>query len=355
MFNKKDVEKLGLSQGSAVGNSGAPARKITVQDVAKLADVSTGTVSRVFNGNETVKPAVRERVLAAMKELNWEPSAVARSMRVGSTRAVGCIVSNVAQLTAAQMINGAEGPLMEAGYAMYVANSNFDIKREREILSSFKQRQIDGLIVTVTTDQDAEHAAFLEKLGVPIVLWERDANLRFPCVLSDHRGGCFQATSYLTGLGHSRIGLVSGAGATWVGREMIAGYVEAHEKIGLAVDPQLIYDTRRFDMAACSELLSHSNRPTAVIATINDLSLVASVARRMRFSVPDQLSIISVGDSTLISMTNPGVTAVRHMPTEVGRSAAAIMLDLLDNKSSGEKKRLVFSAELVVRESCAKL
>ena len=347
--------KPGSSRDAAKKPQSIIARKrgLTVKDVARVAGVAVGTVSRVLNDNSTVMPDVRERVLAAMRELNYEPNAVARSMRAGATHVVGCIVSDVVQLTAAQMITGAEQQLREAGSAMFVASSHYDIAAEKEVIRTFRQRKIDGLILVITDDKNPEYVAYLESLHLPIVLWERDAGGRFNSVLSDHRGGCAQATSYLLGLGHTRIALVAGHESTWVGREMVQGYVEAHAGRQRAPSRDLIQHTGSFDLSACTQLLTGANRPTAIIATINDLALVMSVARGLALKVPSDLSVISVGDSSLISMTNPAITVVRHDPRQVGKTAADLLLSMLGDISPIERHRIVFPAELILRESCA--
>ncbi|HSV54990.1 MAG TPA: LacI family DNA-binding transcriptional regulator [Burkholderiaceae bacterium] len=345
-----------LTKASAIAKADAGKRGdrgLTVKDVARVAGVAVGTVSRVLNDNATVMPQVRERVLAAMRELNYEPNVLARSMRAGSTRAVGCIVSDVVQMTAAQMLNGAEEVLRDAGYAMYMASSHYDLEREKSIISSFRQRKIDGLILVISDDEDPGYLSFLQSLRVPIILWEREAGGLFSSALSDHHGGCLQAAAYLQGLGHERIALVAGREHTWVGREMVRGYEQAHRERGTVVAPSLISRTDRFDVAACTQLLTQANRPTAVIAPINDLALLMSVARTLGLQVPADISVISIGDSSLLGIFNPGITVVRHDPLEVGRTAARLLLAALEGEASAEQK-VLFPAELVVRGSCAR-
>lgn len=328
-------------------------RSLTVKDVARVAGVAVGTVSRVINDNTTVMPEVREKVLAAMRRLNYEPNVLARSMRAGNTHAIGCIVSDVVQLTAAQMITGAEQHLRQAGYAMFVASSHYDLAAEKEIIRSFRQRKIDGMILVISDDEDPDYIAYLEAMKLPIVLWERDAGGRFNSVLSDHCGGCEQAVSFLIGLGHARIALVAGRDQTWVGREMLRGFHQGHRSAQKTADLDLVARTDTFDLSACTQLLTGSNPPTAIIATINDLAMIMSVARGLGLSVPSDLSVVSIGDSALINMSSPTITVVRHDPREVGKTAADLLLSMLRGTTTAEARRVVFPAELVVRESCA--
>jgi len=336
-------------------DSGERERSLTVKDVARVAGVAVGTVSRVLNENATVKAEVRERVLAAMRDLNYEPNVLARSMRAGTTRAVGCIVSDVMQITAAQMLNGAEEELQKAGYAMFVASSHYDLERERKIIGSFRQRKIDGLMLVISNDEDTAYLDELAGAGVPLVLWEREADDRFSSVLSDHRSGCVQATDYLFGLGHTRIALVAGREHTWVGREMARGYADAFKRRKAKPAPEMVVRTVRFDTSACSHLLTQKNRPTAIIAPINDLAMVMTVARGIGLRVPQDLSVISIGDSSLLGISNPGVTVVRFDPSAVGRTGARLLLEELNNDTDviQDRRKILFPAELVLRESCA--
>jgi LacI family transcriptional regulator len=330
----------------------ALSRPPAIKDVARYAGVATGTVSRVLNNNSTVMPEVREKVLEAMRALKWEPSVVARSMRAGTTHAVGCIVSDVVQLTAAQMITGAEQTLRAAGYAMFVASSHNQLDDEKTILKSFRQRRIDGLILVISDDEDPAYLQELAAMNLPIVLWEREAGGLFTSVLSDHSSGTMQAVSYLAGLGHERIALVAGRPSTWVGREMVRGYRQGHASVGMPVHDDFIVRTGMFDLNECTKLLSAAHRPTAIIAPINDLALIMSVAKGMGLTTPHDLSVISVGDSNLIGMTSPSITAVRHSPTDLGRTAGDLLLEIMGG-AQDQKRRVVFPAELVVRESCA--
>src|ERR1700761_999835 len=131
----------------------SPQGSPTVQDVARLAKVSVGSVSRVLNGRENVAPAIQEAVRAAVAELNFVPNVVARSMRKGSSSAIGCLISDITQHTAAQMVSAAEERLRARGFEILIANSHYDLERERAILSSLKQRRIDGFIGALSEDE----------------------------------------------------------------------------------------------------------------------------------------------------------------------------------------------------------
>lgn len=328
---------------------GAP----TVQDVARAAKVSVGSVSRVLNGRQNVAPEIQEAVRKAMAQLNFVPNDVARSMRKGSSKAIGCLISDIAQHTAAQMVSAAEARLRERGYEILIANSHYDLEREQEILASLKQRRLDGFIGAISDDETPSYFNILHTLSMPVVLWERDAQGEFNSVLTDHADGCRQAVRYLFSLGHRRIALVAGPEKTWVGREMIRGYAGEHAGAGHTVDPALILHTGAFNEAACRELLTGSSRPSAIIATLNDAGTVLAGARELGVGVPDDLSVISVGDHQYASISSPALTVVTQDPREVGREAADMMLQLLDGTAPAGIRRSKYPMRMIVRESCA--
>jgi LacI family transcriptional regulator len=342
-------------QGKLTATADLVRRPPTIRDVAKRAGISIGTVSRVLNENDTVATEIRERVLESMRAIGYVPNRVAQSMRKRATLTVGCLVTDVRLTTVAEMISAAERRLRTAGYDMFVANSHNDPQQEETILRFFQQRQLDAIITVVTDDQDPGRLRILKSLNMPIVLWERDGGDSFDTVLTDHYGGCLQACSYLLGLGHRRIALIGGQSKTWAGREMARGYSSAITQANGKVDSSLIFQSGSFGISACSEILRSKDRVTAVIGIIDDVALVCKVARGMGLKVPEDLSVISIGDSDFLSMNSPTITAIRYDLDRVGETAAEFVLERLGNKSVAGVRRVIYPVEMIVRESCAHL
>jgi LacI family transcriptional regulator len=349
MPKPKTPEVASHATRSRKSPQGAP----TVQDVARLARVSVGSVSRVLNGRDNVAPEIREAVSKAVARLNFVPNAVARSMRSGSSKAIACLISDIAQHTAAQMVSAAETRLRERGYEILIANSHYDLERERAFLESLRQRRLDGLIGVISDDETPSYYNILHTLNMPVVLWERDAQGQFHSVLTDHSDGCRQAVRYLASLGHRRIGLVAGHERTWVGREMLRGYTIECEAAGIALDPTLIHRTGAFDEAACHALLAGTSRPAAMIAPLNEAALVLQTARELGLNVPRDLSVVSVGDHQYASLCAPALTVVTQEPRDIGREAADLMLQLLDGSAPPGIRRSRHAMRMIIRESCA--
>lgn len=328
---------------------GAP----TVQDVARLAKVSVGSVSRVLNGMDNVAPEISEAVKRAMVELKFVPNAMARSMRSGTSRAIACLISDIVQYTAAQMVSAAEARLRERGYEILIANSHYDLGRERAFFESLRQRRVDGLIAAISDDETPAYFDVLHTLNMPVVLWERDAQGQFHSILTDHADGSRQAVRYLSSLGHRRIGLVAGHANTWVGREMVRGYSVECGIAAIPADPSCLLRTDSFSDDVCRAWLQSADRPTAIIATLNDAALVLRTARDMGLSIPADLSLLCVGDHQYASLSAPALTVVTLAPRDVGSEAADLMLQLLDGSAPPGIRRSRHPMHMIIRESCA--
>ena len=324
-----------------------------MQDVAALAGVSVGSVSRVLNERQNVNPAIQDAVRKAMATLAFQPNVVARSMRMGTSSAIGVLVSDVTQHTAAQMVSAAEERMRQRGFELFIANSHYDLDRERGILASLRQRRLDGFIGAISDDENPEYFNILKDLNMPVVLWERDAQGQFNSVLTDHADGCRQALEHLIGLGHQRIALIAGREGTWVGREMVRGYMDAYEAARLPFESELVCRTNEFNRAVCMTMLKSKSRPSAIIATVNDVAIILSCVRELNIQIPLDLSIISIGEHEYASVTSPALTVVTQNARDIGREAADMLLALLDKPEVSGTRRSIHPMKLIVRESCS--
>lgn len=326
-------------------------KRPTLIDVARVAGVSLGTASRVLNGSTDVKPLNVAKVKKAMKSLNYRPSDVARSMRTNTSRMIGCMVTDITQPVSGAMVGGAEEVLWRAGYALIVTATHQIVERERSILDLFARHKLEGMILCTTRDADASEALD-EIVDRPLVLWERDGGSRFDMVLTEHGRGTELAANHLIGLGHKRIALVSGYEGTWTGREQIRGYRNAMGAAKLALPKSALHETGAFDLARAYELLNRPDRPTAVILNVNDAAVFLQAARTLRLRVPDDISIVSIGDNPELDVYSPAVTAVRGDGRKVGSEAARLLLDRIQGAHRANR-RVFIPTELIVRHSTA--
>jgi LacI family transcriptional regulator len=329
----------------------------TIRDVAHAARVAIGTVSRVLNGHKSVSEDVRRRVLKAVEKLNYEPDRVAQSMRLGVTRTVACATRDISIPGLASVVNAAEDVLRSSGYTLLLAITDERKERELDLLRIFQQRRVDAIIMTTSSEEDAELCRQIKQLTIPVVLLDRDQPPELDAVTLDHRRGIRAATEYLLGLGHSRIALLTGRPSTRPGRERIAGFNEALAGLGKQAHHGLIRTggfSAEFGFREASSLLSSPSRPTAIIAGgMGMLSGVLQAIRVHGLSIPDDISVVAGADTDLAALATPPITAVRWSGTDEGRMAVQLLLNRLGGNRKGPAQRVMLSTELITRASCA--
>jgi LacI family transcriptional regulator len=330
-------------------------KKVTIRDVARAAGVSLGTASRALNQSGRVSAEAVAAVHRAARELGYEPDAVARSMRTRSTGVVGLLVSDIANPLYARIVTGIESRLLVAGYALLVASTHNDPRREQALVELFRRRRVDGLILGPCAE---ESPALLERLGgdVPLVALDRDFGERHAGVHVDHYTGTLHATRYLLNLGHARIALLTPAATLRPGRERIAGYMDAFAERGLKPPAKMIRAERSAMEFAFSEalaLLGGAEPPTAFLCL--GTRILSGVLQALRYTgrtVPDDVSVISIGDTDLSQLFNPTITALTWDLAAVGTATAELLLRRLDAAQPAERERVLMTTELVMRESC---
>jgi len=336
-----------------------PKSRPTIRDVANLAEVATGTVSRVVNGHSNVAAEIQDRVRHAIAQLGYRPSSAARSMRTRATRLIACLLPDIRNPLYADVLSAAETVLSEAGYTLIVAGTAEDPERELQLIDTFARHRVDGVIAVPTHEKRRDLHAAYRALHTPIVMLER--NMPIPLVgtvATDQARSVHAATSLLLDLGHRRIALLTSPVHNRSGRERANGFRAAFADRGLRPDETLIHDDAlpaSATEAALHTMLRQKNGVTAVI-TAGDRSLGGAL-RAIRATgrrIPQDISVIAWGDGDLAQLATPAVTAIRYDAIESGREAARLLLSALGNDVPPSRtRRVLLPAELVIRESCA--
>jgi LacI family transcriptional regulator len=328
----------------------------TIRDVARLAGVGVGSVSRVVNNHAGVKPKTREAIERIIAEIGFEPDSIAGSMRRITTHTVGCVIRDFNLPGFAEFINAAEAVFRAAGYTMLLANTDGRKDSEMSLLKVLSQRRTDGVLMTLSDETDQELIDTLNRLKMKVVLINRDVASTHDRLLIDHQSGMIQATKYLCSLGHRRIALLTSEVKIYPGRNRIAGFTAALEEMGrsLARNPVrtgvTTSDSAFLETAA---LLSGKNPPTAII--VGGRALLSGTIRAIRnigLKVGPDVSLITDSDSELAELMTPSITAVRWDLEDWGRTAARMLLERLKQSPVAEPRRIVIATELVVRDSC---
>ena len=331
-----------------------PRRRPTIADVARRAGVSAAAVSFAVNDRPGVSSVTRARILAAARELGWQPSASARALTEARTRAVGLVLArSAAQLEGdtffLRFLAGIEQVLTAADYALLLQI----VPGEASAALPAYQRlaaagRVDGFLLTDVEAGDPR-LALLAGAGIPVVLAGRPVgHSPFPWLDTRHDEGIAPAVAHLTELGHERIGLLCGRPEFEHQRVREVAWRSALLEAGLAPGPlgHVVFDVR----AAALTLLHE--QPTAVICSSDALAVeLYLAARSLGAAIPDDLSVIGFDDSTLAAYASPPLTSVRVDYAEFGAAAATALLAAIAGQPIPDYSPSV--PELVVRDSTA--
>jgi DNA-binding LacI/PurR family transcriptional regulator len=320
-----------------------PRPEPTIRDVARQAGVSTATVSRVISGSVAARPQTRARVLAAAEMLGYRPSAVARSLKLRTTRTLGLLVTDIQNPYYAEIVRAVEDAALERNLAVLLCNGADDPAREETYLDLLVDRRVDGIIIASSGLQE-RHGAWLARRSVPVVLvnWTAPA-LRLPAILGDNRTGGRLATEHLLSLGHRRIGHLSAPARNAAASERLAGIGEALGEAGL--DPgSLVVVEGDGQVAggerAALELLDRTRGITGIVC-YNDLTAIGAVrALRARgLQVPADVSIVGYDDIALSAWVDPPLTTIAQRTSEMGHWAVRRLGELMIGRADGAARR----------------
>lgn len=328
------------------------ATRVTINDVARVAEVSVSTVSKVVNGRYGVAPATIARVHQVINELGYETSLVASSMRNSRTNIIGILVAEFEPF-ALELLNGISATLRGTKYDLMAYAGNLTpeghIGWERRSLSRLGGTLIDGAII-VTPTVEIPHSP------VPVVAIDPQAGTDMPIIVDvDNSGGAQKATEHLLGLGHQRIGHIRGREDLKSAHLREAGYRQALENAGIPHDEQLIEQgdyQQDAAVEAARRLLDLPQPPSAIFAA-NDISALAAlgVAAERGLAVPEDLSIIGFDDIPAAAQSTPALSTVRQPLHEMGSHAVRLLLSLLDGEEATAPQQL--PAVLVPRDTTA--
>ena len=327
----------------------------TIYDVARVAGVSTATVSRALNGTGQISAATREAIDAAVQRLGYRPNTIARSLVKRTTETIAVMVPDIADPFYPALVKAIQSVADEQRYTILLCTSEGDPEREESYLDLLRAKQVDGALVDGLVLPRARLAHFVEE-GFPMVSLDRDIDFpTIPLVQVDNRLGAQLAVEHLVRLGHRRIAHVTGRTQVRISTERHGGYEEELRRLGVEVDPTLVVAgdfTEAGGYRATQELLERGAAFTALFAA-NDVSALGAL-RALNESgrrVPDDVSVVGFDDLWLAAYLTPPLTTIRQPLTEIGRRATELLIDVLQGKRRPRRVRHILRPELVVRGS----
>jgi LacI family transcriptional regulator len=309
----------------------------TIRDVAALAGVSLGTVSRVLAGSPATSAESRQRVAAAVAELGYLPNARASSLRRAKTDVVGILISDVRNPFFAELAHAAEQEALRRGYVVMLANADEDSAQEQLYLRTFLAQRVDGVLMAPQS-KDRVHLDRLIGSGLPVVFVDRVLpGLDVPSVTSDNVGGIRSALEYLVARGHRRIGYVGGPAPVSTAIDRLDAFVHLRAELGLPDDDGLVQEgdfRAESGAAGVDRMLASGSAPTAVLAADGLMALGALAALR-RHGVRDEIELMSFDDLAWFEELTPPVSAIANDATTMGREGMAALLDAVEGGRPG--------------------
>jgi len=329
----------------------------TLKDVAREADVSTATVSRVLNTPDKVLPNTRQRVRRAVKKLGYRPSRVARRLRVehGQANMIGLVIPDIQNPFFADVTRGVEDGARERDYALILSNSDEAVERQRVALSTLRTEDVDGVILPpVGNDEDAVKE--LVDDGTPLVCVDRRLeHYDIDTIVSENRRGAYAAVTHLIDHGHTRIAYIGGIPGISTSRERRTGYEDALREHGLEFDSNLSIRGSTEDRGgekATGRLLDLDHPPTAIFTgnNLTTLGVLATVHRR-GLRVPEDVAIVGYDDIPWAMALNPPPTVVDQPGYEMGRRAVELLLQRIEDPTRSTST-ITLQPKLIIRKSC---
>lgn len=328
----------------------------TLKNVAKEAGLGITTVSRFLNNDPTLMIAeeTKERILEAVKKLNYLPNASARALKLGKTSTFGLVIGNYYNPVYGQMIKGVEEELDRHGYRLIVTSAG-EYKSNKTYLNLVNEGRVDGIMIA-TTHVDEQDLKKLNAFQIPYVLMNSLHNDAKHCVATDDESAAKSAVSYLIENGHRQIAHLSGKNYTDIGCRRLSGYKKALAEHGIPLNDRLIVETDYTEdgaYTAIEKLLDNQfENPFTAIFTANNRIAFGAVAclRDKNIKVPDEVSIMGFNDIHFNSILNPPLTTVKFSLEEMGSRAANMLIKLID-KQEVDNRVILKDYQLVIRGS----
>lgn len=327
------------------------------------------TVSRVINRSGYVSAETRDKVLQAVKEMNYRRNGLARNLKRQRTETVGLVLGDISNPYSTELAHAIRETLLARGFSLFICISEHSAKEDIIAFESLVDHSVDGIIVATRANAAGdEYLREIVNSNLPVVVVGRDFHHEtVDSIAADNLRGGFEATRHLIDLGHERIGFI---GASYAGRKhlkRLQGYLAALEEYKIEVDERLItgrreavaevpgYSTEKMGYEGMKRLLSLPNRPTAVFAR-NDFTAIGamSAVKEAKLRIPQDIAIVGFDDIPLAVHTSPQLSTVRQPMRRQGQIAAEMLLRRIGDEDLPRDER-VLNCELIVRESTVSL
>lgn len=338
---------------------------VTISDIAKKANVSSATVSRVLNSSGYVKEDTKKRIQAVIKEMNYTPSAIARSLSKSETNTIGVIVPDITNSYFGEIIKGISEIAEKNNLNIILFNTDNYLEKEIRALNVLKEQRIKGIIMTPGFGEEKfndDYIKTISNLNIPIVLVSADVKFtNLNGVFVDNIKGSFDATQLLIKEGHTKIGIITGLLSAEPSIDRLIGYKKALEANNITInDKYILNGDFKLDKAyeLTKRLIEEKDPPTALVVCSNMMTMgVIKAVNEKNKNIPTDLSIIGFDKIDFLDMVGLNITYMEDCPIELGRSSMKMLCEIIYNSNDEDNniKRLTIAPKIVIRGSEKKL
>ncbi len=327
---------------------------VTIKDVAKMAGVSTSTVSRAISGKIPVDKETIDKVMKAVKALDYEPNALAKGLKEGKTNTIALIIPNIGNPLFPPLAKGVEEVARKNGYTVILCNTEDNLDIEKKYIDKMNKRLVDGFIIATAVD-GSDHILSMRDEGVPVVLLIRHMGDSVDAVILDNFKGAYDAVTYLCNREHKKIAIINGRLELTLYKERFNGYLKALEDAELPMDNSLILDDsigagNGYDVTV--NLLEKGIIPDAIFATTDLRALGAIRAiKDFGYKVPEDISVIGFDNVEFSELMDPQLTTVAQPLYSMGSLAMEKLIKIMNTKTIDKVSIDKINPELILRKS----
>jgi len=330
----------------------------TIYDIAKAANVSIATVSKVMNKSGRISDKTRKRVMDIMSEMNYQPSVVASALTKKRTYTIGLLIPDLANPFFAEIARSVEDRAQELGLNLVICNTDNNVDKEEKYIGLLKQKGADGIIMATGAHNQAIVKKLIQQKQTIAVIARDMPSLAVDAVLVDDFLGGYLAANHLIELGHRRIAVIAESMKVISSRERVRGCSQAMAEADLPFDDHWVRESAfhvEDGKATAGDLLDEPQPPTAIFAC-NDLLAIGAIqaARERGMNVPRDLSVVGFDNTILATIIDPPLTTIAQPIQELGRQVVDLIAQGIDG-ANASKQRFVLLPVLVVRGSTARL
>ena len=339
-------------------------KKATIKEVAKRAGVCISTVSRVLNNNYPVSDQIKENVLAAIHELDYQPNGIARSLKSRRTDTIGVIVADISNTFFMQMAKGIESVVNNHGYNLIIASTSEKEEKELKILKTLSEKRVDAIIIS-SCSTNGRYIKELTEKGLPMVLIDRKIpSLSLDSIVEDNFSASYKLVDYLISNGHEKISILNGLNFVSSGLERFEGYKKALKDNGIKVRDEYTLEgafQKENAYEKVKELLDKFDRkqlPTAIFAANNLMAEGAMIALSEKgLRIPEDISLVSFGDISSPELVKPRLTVISQKAFDMGQKAGEIVIKRINSDSIGGSnyKEIVIVSDMNIGQSVSRL